>query len=435
MGEAFPAFAMPTDCAPHFSVVDAWSEGHPLLYGAYPMQFFGGPTCALTCPLEVFTEREFDRIDVAAAAATAVSFGLTLWTFLTFVSFKENRGKKPRVVLLCSAQGMLLTFSWFVSSFVLLVDSWDLYRNTVVHEASSAARKFRASKRLVAVICALSAVPVAVLGAEGEFGHRPGGSYCWIADVTRTTKLFNRSWVQVLYIPLLPVVAAATCLYLRTIYQIVRHDRELRKTFAGDASPRSPRHEAHASACDRLCQRFVARDLRDYWIFKYYRPLLHVTWMTFMTLYLTAIFVKSDGAMDAYEQSFAEWAECLVVQTFVAPGREEDLCGEHPAKRLAPGYVGAIHVLIYSWGGVLFLIYGWKAEHYAQWELALRSDLPKTLSRRISRVRASFSRRKRHPAVELAVQPSIASVYGRQDEKAGDGGDDKPPARPARDVV
>ena len=283
--------------------------------------------------------------------------------------------------------------------------------------SSSAARKFRASKRLVAVICALSAVPVAVLGAEGEFGHRPGGSYCWIADVTRTTKLFNRSWVQVLYIPLLPVVAAATCLYLRTIYQIVRHDRELRKTFAGDASPRSPRHEAHASACDRLCQRFVARDLRDYWIFKYYRPLLHVTWMTFMTLYLTAIFVKSDGAMDAYEESFAEWAECLVVQTFVAPGREEASCGAHPAKRLAPGYVGAIHVLIYSWGGVLFLIYGWKAEHYAQWELALRSDLPKTLSRRISRVRASFSRRKRHPAVELAVQPSIASVYGRQERE------------------
>ena len=79
MGEAFPAFAMPTDCAPHFSVVDAWSEDHPLLYGAYPMQFFGGPTCALTCPLEVFTAREFDRIDVAAAAATVVSFGLTLY--------------------------------------------------------------------------------------------------------------------------------------------------------------------------------------------------------------------------------------------------------------------------------------------------------------------------------------------------------------------
>ena len=47
---------------------------------------------------------------------------------------------------LCSFQGILLTYSFFAAVCVMNIDAWDLYKSTICHETSSAARHFRRSE-------------------------------------------------------------------------------------------------------------------------------------------------------------------------------------------------------------------------------------------------------------------------------------------------
>ena len=254
------------------------------------------------------------------------------------------------------------------------------------------------------------------------------------------------------YVPLYLLTPVAALLYLRTVYGIVSHDRALRRTLTPRSASASGPETRHASACDRCVQRCVSRDLGDYWLFKYYRPLLHVGWMMFMYVFLSVVLVEVDVKYDGYDESFEDWATCLVVAGAFAEsaGREDETCGAHPEKRLAPLVMGLTYVLIYSWGTVLFLIYGVKASNVLLWEDALH-EAPKRLSTMARSVRSRLSRSggratasRKTASLELQNRQSVdfteANVYAR-DSHVADGANardaepEQSEARVVRDVV
>lgn len=177
------------------------------------------------------------------------------------------------------------------------------------------------SERPPGLALGVSVLPALLLAVVGEFGFRPGGSYCWIADHSRTDKVINHSWLQVIYLPMALLLPCSSVLYLRTIYGILHHDRRLRKSLATPkAADLKKMLEAQQtrSPCDRLLQACVTHDISHYWLFKYYRPILFVAWIDGITVVLSGTLMYTSSKMDVFEESFEKWATCVALASGAA---------------------------------------------------------------------------------------------------------------------
>lgn len=338
----------------------------PLVVPDDPEDALVGGSCAVPCPLFIFTTEEYDVTNDMVYVLSIISFICTLFLLVTWLAFIEKRkqvyqlsftfcicgvalnilagvgakGYGPRLGCknnahpsiqspasdFCPWNGAIMHLLPLCAGVWWCVISVDLALKVYQVKFTAAQKRWKEIIYKIFGWGIPSLFTVIAAGLKG-YGGSTGLSWCFFNNDSPEYVANVLFWGPIIFL----FILGSSCMFF-TLYTLF------------------------------LSSKRTGTRKKPGWWKQYVRPILYI--MEFVVVF---------GAVCAYKfyqvDYNTKWSESSVefVSCLLGPGGGEELCGKHPAERPNVGFWRFVHFCIVGQGIIAFIVFGTQSSNYTLW--------------------------------------------------------------------